>query len=377
MVTTDALVSDLYAAASGRIAWQVVLANVADYLDLWLVQLMSVDSRNGNLLFNAYGGDGASPEAALDYVRFYNTIDPRIGIALETPREKWISSRERHNDEFIARNAYYQNFLIPYGGGHVLGAKLIEVEYTQFLLAMVERHGAQPLNPESVPFLYQLKHHLNEALKNFVAMQQTYAELSVADAFLGQFDRPMLLVDHSCALAHCNDSAKSLFARGNLLIDRGGYVRCVMASDSAKLLDAVTSLNLAATAVQGAPTRRVVTLHSTRGASNLAFISAIRPQETMGVFGEGSRALIVLYDPSAAEAALDPFIVAECFDLTPAQAKVAVQLANGLVAKEIARKGAISLPTVRSHIRAIMEKTGTVRQADLVRLLLSIPGKME
>lgn len=373
----DLLISDLYAAANGRVAWQSALANIANHLDLWLVQLMSVDSRNGSLQFNVYGGDGNAPDAALDYVRFYNTIDPRLSLGLETPREKWISSRESHSDEFVANNRYYQDFLIPYGGGHMLGAKLIEVEHTQFLLAMVERHGGRILNPDSVPFLHQLKHHLNQALQCFVALQNTYAEFAVADAFLGQFARPMFLVDQFCALANYNEAAKDLLARGDLLTERDGYMRCAMAADSTKLNDAVASLNLIDSEVQSAPTRRVVKMQSTRGSSYLAFVSAMRPQETMGVFGQSSRALVVLHDPGAAQAALDPFVVAECFDLTPAQANVAVHLTNGLVAKEIARQGGISLPTVRSHIRAIMGKTGTVRQADLVRILLSIPARAQ
>lgn len=66
MVATDALISDLYAAASGRAAWTTVLTNIANHLDLWLVQVMSVDARNGRLSFNAYDGEGASLEAALD-----------------------------------------------------------------------------------------------------------------------------------------------------------------------------------------------------------------------------------------------------------------------------------------------------------------------
>jgi DNA-binding CsgD family transcriptional regulator len=93
----------------------------------------------------------------------------------------------------------------------------------------------------------------------------------------------------------------------------------------------------------------------------------------MGAFGHTSRALVVQHVPNASQYVIDPFIVAECFDPTPAEARVAVCIAGGANAKEIAQQQAIAVATVRTHIQRIMDKTGADRQTDLIRVLMALP----
>ncbi len=60
------------------------------------------------------------------------------------------------------------------------------------------------------------------------------------------------------------------------------------------------------------------------------------------------------------------------YDLTPAQAKVACEFASGGTYKQVAQRLRVSEETVRAHIKEIYPKTRVNRQADLVRLVLSI-----
>ena len=59
--------------------------------------------------------------------------------------------------------------------------------------------------------------------------------------------------------------------------------------------------------------------------------------------------------------------------LSAAEARLARALANGDSVEEYARDHDLRLPTVRSQLRAVFEKTGTQRQATLVRLIAGIP----
>lgn len=107
----------------------------------------------------------------------------------------------------------------------------------------------------------------------------------------------------------------------------------------------------------------------------LAFVSAVKPDVAMGAFGQLPRALVILHDPAEARAhsVPQPLILGECFDLTPAEARVAVQIASGATVKEIALRSGAALPTVRTQLNSIMAKTGVDRQVDLVRVLLTLP----
>jgi DNA-binding CsgD family transcriptional regulator len=57
------------------------------------------------------------------------------------------------------------------------------------------------------------------------------------------------------------------------------------------------------------------------------------------------------------------------FDLSPAEAKVAQGLVEGLTIEEIATSSKLSRETIRKQLRAVLTKTGTNRQAELVGLL--------
>ena len=72
----------------------------------------------------------------------------------------------------------------------------------------------------------------------------------------------------------------------------------------------------------------------------------------------------------------EPFVPAhhlqQMYGLTPAEAAVAVALARGEGVQSVADELRIALPTVRTHLQHVFEKTDTRRQAELVRLLLGI-----
>ena len=92
----------------------------------------------------------------------------------------------------------------------------------------------------------------------------------------------------------------------------------------------------------------------------------------MGALAGASVALLILHDPSATKHA-DPFILAEAFELTPAEARVAVALSEGKSAAEVAAERMVALGTIRNQIKSLLLKTGAQRQGDLVRLVLSVP----
>ena len=81
--------------------------------------------------------------------------------------------------------------------------------------------------------------------------------------------------------------------------------------------------------------------------------------------------IVFIIDPSVMQLPSEMRLV-ELFALTPAQAKVAREISSGGSYKDVARRLRLSVETVRSHIKEIYPKTRVKRQADLVRLILSL-----
>jgi DNA-binding CsgD family transcriptional regulator/PAS domain-containing protein len=68
-----------------------------------------------------------------------------------------------------------------------------------------------------------------------------------------------------------------------------------------------------------------------------------------------------------------PVELIQClFDLTPAEARVARSLASGETVEEIALERSLSVNTVRTHVRGVLEKTGCNRQAEIIAILTGI-----
>jgi len=63
------------------------------------------------------------------------------------------------------------------------------------------------------------------------------------------------------------------------------------------------------------------------------------------------------------------------FRLTQAEARLAAKIASGERLGMVAREHRVRISTLRTQMRAIFSKTGTTRQAELVRLIsgLSTP----
>ena len=66
-------------------------------------------------------------------------------------------------------------------------------------------------------------------------------------------------------------------------------------------------------------------------------------------------------------------VLVRLYGLTPAESRLASHLATGIGLLEAAKVLGISHNTARNQLKQVFAKTGTHRQADLVRLLLSNP----
>lgn len=80
-------------------------------------------------------------------------------------------------------------------------------------------------------------------------------------------------------------------------------------------------------------------------------------------------ALIVIADPER-EPEPEADTLRRLYGLTKTEAEVARRVLGGSGLRPIADEMSLSLPTIRSHLQHVFLKTGTHRQAELVRLLI-------
>ena len=86
-------------------------------------------------------------------------------------------------------------------------------------------------------------------------------------------------------------------------------------------------------------------------------------------------ALVFISDP-ALQIRSRYSVLQQLYGLSPTEARLASALVQGLELREIAGVLSMAYETARFHLKRLMIKTGTRRQMDLIRLILSLPGQM-
>ncbi len=83
-------------------------------------------------------------------------------------------------------------------------------------------------------------------------------------------------------------------------------------------------------------------------------------------------AIVFVSDPGQPHKLISKNIT-QLYSLTPAEARVLIELCNGFNRVQIAEQLNIGIDAVHSHLQKIFEKTGTHRQAELINLIRNSP----
>jgi DNA-binding CsgD family transcriptional regulator len=95
------------------------------------------------------------------------------------------------------------------------------------------------------------------------------------------------------------------------------------------------------------------------------------PRAAADEISSEKRALVLIVDPEQ-EPEPAAALLRRLYGLTTTEADVAVHVARGTDLKEISDELSVSITTVRKHLQHVFVKTDTHRQAELVRLLLTL-----
>lgn len=181
----------------------------------------------------------------------------------------------------------------------------------------------------------------------------------VRDSLLGAIDggaTGWMLLSGDGQLVAADDAAQAALERGDGLLRDGDRVRARDLGADAKLQE------LLAKAASGG---RSGSLTLSPDGLRIQLLPAQRD-------GIAADALLLLVESRRlAEQRIRQ--LRESWGLTPAEARVATLLADGRRLQQIAGDLGITINTVRGHLKQVFAKTGTHRQAELVRLLLGTP----
>lgn len=222
--------------------------------------------------------------------------------------------------------------------------------------------GSPAPGAEIASLLSALVPHLRVALQVLSAIERERGRASASAEAFRRMNFGWIALDQRCRIVDMDAQAERLLERSGVL-RRGPYDRLVPSSP-------VIDRQLTALAKAMARDRR----HRPR-AINLAqdpWIDILVAPMRIDALARESEAVAVVYlrgDRSSSADRHEQLV--DLFDLTPAEARLAWSLAQGLSISEAAQAHGLTVETARYYSKKIYAKTGARGQVDLVRNILT------
>ncbi|MFE0755298.1 helix-turn-helix transcriptional regulator [Inquilinus sp. NPDC058860] len=224
---------------------------------------------------------------------------------------------------------------------------------------------------------------LQLVMPHFAAAQRLRRRLAASEllaaesrSVLEALDSGVILVDSDCRPYFVNGRAAEIARRHRGLRLSSAGVAAALPAETAFLRQLVAAMSAivarpadAALPRSAAASARLCLSDPEGGAPlvlTVAPVTAVDPAD--GRCGP-ARAAIFLAAPDAARSVDERALIA-AFGLTVREAEVAARLASGATIGSLAEEWGISANTVRGYLKAVFDKTGVHRQADLVRLVM-------
>lgn len=363
-VNRDDTIAELYRAAAGKVSWSSALQRVVDDLDAMGSQMIGVDKRTGAITFS-HCAENTNAEAALEYVRTYHAVDPRVPVLVGKPVGEWLYCQDLVSDEQAAANPYYRDLLIPYGGRYTACVKLAETETDLILVGFLGKRDSPPFTDEHREYFDRIGKHLAEAADIHWRLRGFARTGAAGAAIIARIHRPIAIVDRNRRITARNEAFDKLVNDGNVFRGGKGLLLCDDAEVDRELAQAMEWL---ATAGTGDRRARVIKLDPQCAPVFALSVAILVPEETLHAFGDTAQFLVMAHHHPTGPVP-DVSLWQAAFNLSPAECKVAAQLFSGKPPKEIAKALNVSPSTVKTHLDSLFAKTKTGRQAELVRVL--------
>lgn len=251
---------------------------------------------------------------------------------------------------------------------HVMAESSYSDGQTRYQLHALRAAGARPFSPMTSGTVADLLGHIRRAHALAGRIGTANTERQVHSALLDKLAVGTIFLNaQGQVLQQTGVAMDILQRRDGLQLARGGIVASVGADD--RKFQAAIRMVLGDAATDSTDPQ-VVSVGRASGQRDLGLIIHRLPATTKSDSGNQPAAVIFIRDP---ENNREPerTMLRRLFDLTPAEAELARNLATGLSLDEAALALNISRNTARAHLRTVFSKSGITRQTELMRVVLS------
>ena len=380
---TQAFAGELYDQLLGLIyqgplesqPWQSALPALREALDSQVASLVlrPPSADDPGVILNSLRPDAngaAQPLASPDdweltvYRDEFFSLDPFVNL----PPDTVTALQDILPDDELISSDYYLQYLQPAGLFQILGIDTAEPGGMLARLRFSRRKDEKRFSEGERALLARLTPHLRRAIQIYATLNRTASERDVYAGAVSQLAVATIILDEQARVLNVNPVAQVLIDQADGLTVRGEHLQLAGRNANRELQKGIETIIRAQQ--QGQPSvARALRVPRSGGRSDLGLV--VRPVP-VSEWSEGQSspcAAVFVSDPDLHEPASRDAL-GELFELTPAEANLAILLARGLSLAAVSEAQNISQHTARAQLKSIFSKTGVSRQAELVRLII-------
>jgi DNA-binding CsgD family transcriptional regulator len=348
------LVDRIYEAAAVPELWPDVLERLTCHFDTRVAQIFRMTAHETSLITHGF------PEGVEEFLFSHPLMrdNPRFTALVARQHAGFLTDFDFYSEAEILASPFYSELVIP-NGVYPGAATLLRGARSDAVVFALEGFRDNEACAKAVPTLDVLRPHVARASVLAAQLQAQQGRAMVTA--LTAVGAAAAILDERGGLRDANAAFGAQI--GRRLYDGRPRLRLEDSSADAAFRDGVAraardarGCSIALRASEAFPAA-VLHLVPVRRAGRDVFTGA---------------AVLALLCDGQTPGILGLDLLQALFDLTPAEARVARALADGLSPGEIATRLNLSILTIRTHIRAIMAKSGHRRAAELVRVLSSL-----
>ncbi|MBN9221113.1 MAG: helix-turn-helix transcriptional regulator [Mesorhizobium sp.] len=360
------LIGLIYDCAIDPSNWERTLAEIRRSLGFCNGMFTVWTAPNGLPILNVTSGiadDYARriPEHGADIVAQWGGAERIASFAVGEPK---VLSREREQGIW-ADTPYYRDWIEPQGIIDLMAIPITRDRDTTCSVGFARHHSQGAIGEREVALARLLVPHIQRAVAiSRILDVKTLAAANLVAA-LDAVAAGVVLVDRERGILCANKAARAMFTGGGPVIDQRGTLALGSAAGTTALRQAMSQAH----GLGETPDRRGTDIPAIRPDGSPAVVhvlplsqGALRPNLAPGA----SAAIFIA--PATGLTQPSGETVAALFDLTPAETRVYLAISDGKTLAETAKALGISHATAKTHLLRLFAKTGTHRQAELVRL---------
>jgi DNA-binding CsgD family transcriptional regulator len=358
------LIGDIYDAAVDQTLWIGALDKAAQFVGAQAGVLLWQNPASISVeLIHAFG---IEPHYVDLYLERYAKLDPTTAPMFQLETDDVASPTDLLPPSEFANSLFNREWLEPQGFVDLLQASL-EKSPTDFVRLFFLRKSESGMVSGSMrERLRLIVPHIRRAVLVGQMVDRAAAEAATFGNALDGIGAGLFFVDASGRIVHANTSGQDMLAQG--VLARGSSGKLASYDTSAvQGLDEI--FGIAESGDADEPRGGAVPLTARDGEHYVAHVLPLTAGSRRQASASSEAIAAVFVKKAALDMPSPQNIIAKFYKLTPTELRVLFGIVQVGGVPEVAQSMGISPSTVKTHLRRLFAKTGTDRQADLVKLV--------